>query len=114
MAFTTTKYESDNGLIYHIRLADNRASVAGTAPSGTVDAGATVKVSKSSREFGIRLRGVVLQRVIGTSPNTFKKSTFLPVLTATDLAGSAFDVDATITIGSVAWTVLRKKQEDGD
>jgi len=114
MAFTTTKYESDNGLIYAIRLQDARASLAGTAPTGTVDANSTVKVSKSTREFGIRPRGVRLQRVLGTAPNTFKKTTFLPVLTPTAFAEATFDVGATITISTVAWTVLRKQEEDGD
>lgn len=114
MSFTVTKYQSDNGLIYRIRLKADRVTVAGTAPTAVVDSNSTVKVSKSSREFGVKPRGVLLQRILGTAPDTFKKTTFLPVLTQTALDGATFNVGATITIGSVAWTILRHKTEDGD
>lgn len=112
MAFTTTKYESDDGVIHPIRLSSDRVASAGTAPTEPVSSNAYAKISKSNREFGIRPRGVRLVRTLGTAPNTFKKYSFLPVLTAETWDGAEFDPGATITINTVAWTVAARVPED--
>jgi hypothetical protein len=109
-----TKYEDDDLTVHRIVLSSAYSAVAGTAPTGAVTAKGTVKVTKSSREYGVRPRGVRLSRVIGTAPDQFKKYTFLPVLTVTGFAGSGFSPGSTITIGSTAWTVAKKIGEDAD
>lgn len=111
---TTTKYEDGDGNIRRIVLSADYAAQAGTAPTGAIDVAGTVKVTKSTRSYGIKPRGVRLSRVIGTAPNQFKKYTFLPVLTPTAFDGATYDVGATITIGSTAWTVAKKIGEDTD
>ena len=108
-----TKYEADNGQIHRIKIDDERFTHVGTPPSGTLDSKISVKLSKHRGGYGLKPRGVVLSRVLGTAPNTFKKFSFLPVLTVTAFATSAFDVGATITIGSTAWTVESKQDEQG-
>lgn len=110
----TTKYEDEDGGIHPIRLDTTRTGVAGTPPSGAVDSSISAKVSKSSRSYGLRPRGVRLSRILGTAPNQFKRYTFLPVLTPTALAGAGFATGSTITIDGTAWTVAKKVAEDMD
>lgn len=111
-AKTRTKYEADEGDIYAILLSPDYAAKAGTAPTGTVTSPIKAKVSKSTREYGIRPRGVTLARTIGTAPDTFVKNTFLPVLTPSAFASATYALDAKITIGSTEWTVVSKRGED--
>lgn len=112
MAFTNTKYESDDGVIHPIRLNSDRVAAAGTAPTGAVTSNAYAKISKSNREFGIRPRGVRLVRTLGTAPLTFKRYTFLPVLTGEAWDGAEFDPGAALTINGVQWTVAARVSED--
>lgn len=111
-ARTNTKYESDEGTIHPISLTANFATAAGTPPAGAVNSSIKAKVTKSNREAGLRPRGVRLFRTLGTAPDTFKRYAFLPVLTAAGLASATFAPGATITIGTVAWTVSTRVQED--
>lgn len=112
MAFTTTKYESDDGIIHPIRIATDRVAAAGTAPTGAVSSNAYAKISKTNREFGIRPRGVRLVRTLGTAPLTFKRYSFVPVLTAEAFDTDAFDPGAQVTVDGVAWTVAGRVPED--
>lgn len=107
-----TKYESDDSEVYAIVLSPDFAAKAGTAPTGTVTSPIKAKVTKSSRAYGIRPRGVTLSRTLGTAPDTFTKTTFLPVLTPSAFASATFALGASITIGSTAWTVVSKRGED--
>ncbi len=112
VARTRTKYESDEGGIYALLLSPDYAAKAGTAPGGTVTSPIKAKVTKSSREYGIRPRGVTLSRVLGTAPETFTKSAFLPVLTPAAFSSATFALDAKITIGGIEWTIVGKRGED--
>lgn len=112
MAKTLTKYQSDTDDVHPILLDTLTAAAAGTAPAGDVNNNIRAKVSKTNRAYGLRPRGVRLSRVVGTAPNTFKRYKFLPVLTAAAFATPAFNIGATITINTVAWTVTEKKPED--
>lgn len=112
MAFTVTKYEADNEEIHPIRLNSARVAAAGTPPTGAQTSDAYVKISKSNRQFGIRPRGLRLTRTVGTAPDTFKKYTFLPILTQAAFAANTSSVGATVTIGTVSWTVAAKLGED--
>jgi len=107
-----TRYEANSGDIHQIYMSAPRISAAGAAPAGSVSNDIIVKVSKKNREYGLRPRGVILTRTVGTAPNAFNKRTFLPVLTPTAYASSAFAPEAVVTINTVAWTVLRRQDED--
>lgn len=111
-ARTRTKYEADDSAIHAISMTPDFAARAGAAPTGAVNSPIRVKISKSNRAYGIRPRGVTLARTIGTAPDTFTKTTFLPVLTPTAFASATFALDAKITIGSTEWTVVSKRGED--
>lgn len=111
-ARTRTKYQSDDDEVYALSLTPDFAAKAGTAPTGAVTSPIKVKVSKGNREYGLRPRGVTLARTIGTAPDTFTKTTFLPVLTATAFASATFALDAEITIGTTVWKVVGKRGED--
>ena len=108
---TTVKYESDTGIIHKMKVDSTRTGVIGTAPTGAIDSNISVKQSLGRSGYGIKPRGVMLSRTLGTAPDTFKKTTFLPVVTVTALGTSAFDIGATITINSIAWKVESKQGE---
>lgn len=107
-----TKYEADNGGIYTILLSPDYAAQAGTPPTGVVTSALKVKVSKGNKEFGLRPRGVKLARTVGTAPDTFKKYSFLPVLTPAEFITSAYALGTEITIGGVVWIVVGIQPED--
>lgn len=106
------KYEADDATVHQILLTPDYAAVAGTEPAGAITSPIKAKVTKSNREFGLRPRGVGLVRTVGTAPDTFVKRAFLPVLTATGFVAPAFAIGATITIGTVNWTIASKHNED--
>lgn len=111
MSFNSYKYESDLGIVLLVRMTPERFAAAGDEP--TADAiEAYVKTSKGSREFGVKPRGVKIYREVGTAPNTFKKYSFLPVLTATSYGSDDYAKDATLVIDGVTWTVVSRKDED--
>lgn len=107
-----TKYEDDDGTVYAMRLSPDFSARAGTPPAGAVTSNIKVKVSKSSREFGLRPRGVTLARTLGTAPDTFTKTTFLPALTPSAFNSAAFALNASVTIGSTVWEIVSKRAED--
>jgi hypothetical protein len=108
-SFTRTKYESNNGDVHGIRIASDRVTAAGAAPSGDVNDVGTVQISKGKRQFGLRPRGVVLVRTLGTAPNQFKKYSFLPCLTTARY--NALTEGTEVEIGGVDWKVLRQVPE---
>lgn len=85
MPTARTKYQSDAGSIYYIRLDTAKSGITGnTAPSGAVtDANVEVQVSYAGRrrKIGIHPRGVFFSRVgAGADLNkTFR--VFIPALT---------------------------------
>jgi len=106
------KYQSDEDTIHTIRLSTARLAAAGTAPTAAVNSEINVKVSKSNREFGIRPRGVTLQKPVNPSATDKISYAFLPVLTPTAFDSDAFKKDATVTIGTVQWKIIARKPED--
>ena len=112
MAFTNTRYEADNGDIHPIRIDSTRVAAAGAAPTGAITSSVKVKISKTGREYGIRPRGLRLTRTLGTAPDTFKRSTFLPILSEAVFNAQATGDDQTKEIGGVTWTVAGKVPED--
>lgn len=112
VAKVTSKYEADGGAIHGIILEPDRLAAAGAPPTGGVTSNIKVKISKGNKEFGIRPRGVRLARLVGTAPDTFRKYSFLPVLTATAFNGTGFALGSTVTISTVDWEVVAKISED--
>lgn len=111
-AFTNTKYESEEGDIHSLRLTPAYAAVAGTEPQGNVTNKIPAKVTKGNREFGLRPRGVRLFRTLGTGEDTFKRYAFLPLRSEADDDLPAYQEGATVTIGTVVWTVGAFVAED--
>lgn len=109
----TSKYESDNGNVYKIRIgADIAAIAANTAPAGAVTDGVgSVKVSKAVLEFGVEPRHLLVYRTVGTPPDTARKYKVVPILDPGQFGNAAFAIDAALTIGSTAWTILDKNTE---
>jgi len=112
--YTTTLYESNGGLQYSIRLLAARAAEAGTPPAAGVRARGSVRVGKTNREFGIRPRGVLMSRIVGTGNDASKKYSFLPVLTQADWEDADFQPGIDKTIGAVTWTIVKSLEEDAD
>lgn len=112
VAFVDTKYESDSGDIYPIRLSPKIAAVAGTAPSGETNRDISVKVSRSVREYGGKPRRVRAARTIGTAPDTARKYITIPVLRATDFVSATFANRATITVDGEDYTIVSQTEED--
>lgn len=108
----TVKYEGNDGTVYNLSLTTDFAIAAGTEPAGGVSSDIKPKISKSNREHGIRPRGVRLVRTVGTAPDTFKKYAFLPVLTAVEWASGAFAPGAAVNVGTIAYTVSSRLDED--
>jgi len=111
MAFRRTRYLSDSGDIHPARLSAEFAAEAGAPPSGAPTTSASARSIKSSRQYGLRMRGWRLFRIIGAPPNTFVRYAFLPKLTPT-----AYDAApaASIEIGGNTWSFLRRIPEDAD
>lgn len=109
---SVVKYESDGGDIHSMKLTSDYAAAAGDEPTDGVSSDIKPKISKTNREHGLRPRGVRLVRTIGTAPDTFKKYTFLPVLTAAQWVSGAFAPGSAINIGSTAYTVIARIAED--
>jgi hypothetical protein len=107
-----TKYQGDDNTIYAMRLSPTFAEKAGTVPTGAVTSPIKAKVTKSTKEFGLRPRGVTLARTVGTAPDTFVKTTFLPCLTLSVFNGNTFALAAKITIDGVEWEVVSRRPED--
>jgi len=89
MAIVTSKYQSNAGGIYRIRLDAAKAGITGNAaPAGGItDPNVEVEVAEagSRRKFGIHPRGVRYRRV-GTGADLNKVSTvFIPALTEASL-----------------------------
>lgn len=105
-------YTDDKAVTHPIRLDAATATAGSFTATGTATSDVQAKVSKSDREFGLRPRGVRLSRNLGseTVPNLRYK--FLPVATLEAYNGTTFDREATVTIGSVAWTVVSRSPED--
>lgn len=107
-----TKYETNAGAIHPILLKPDTASAAGAPPAGAVTQNIKAKVTKSTRAYGLRPRGLTLSRTLGTAPDTFTKTTFLPVLTEARFNEAAAAIGATVTVGTTAWVVVGKRAED--
>lgn len=85
MATIRTKYQSDSGAIYKIRIDSAKAGITGnTAPAGAItDPNVEVQVSQAGqrRKFGIAPRGVYFQRTGSGADLNKVFRVFVPALT---------------------------------
>ena len=109
----TSKYESDNGNVYKIRIGADIAAITANAPPGAAvtDGVGSVKVSKAVLEFGVEPRHAILYRVVGTGGDTARKYKVFPILTAAAFTNAAFAINATLAVGGTDWIVLDKNLE---
>lgn len=103
-------YTSDKGEVYKVKLAVVSAALqdpASPTQARTVDE--SVAVGANRRTIGLHARGLRLGRSVGTAPNTFTRTTFLPICSPTQWNGTA--LGSAVTVGGVAYTVLAKVPE---
>lgn len=107
MGFLRSKYKSDAGGVYNIRVSTNTLTVTGNAPPTEAVTDRHVEVSVgnhgSKRKAGINARGLVLERFTGTGEGRKRYTTFLPILDPT--AFTTFAVGEEVPLGAVNWTV---------
>lgn len=108
--FVDKKYESDLlGIVIQVRMGDGEAAVYAGEPTAAKDASLHAFNGGSKRKFGVHARGFKLVRTTGTAPNLIKHYTFIPCGSVTAYASQA--LDATVTIGGLAYTVEEKIPE---
>jgi len=112
MAFTRTKYESDQGTVHAIRLSAKKVLIAGTPPAAAVDSPIKVKVSKSNREFGIRPRGITIAKEVGTAPDLFQKYAFIPILTEAAFGATSNQLNQAVSYDGDNWQIISRAAED--
>lgn len=106
-----TKYQSDSGTIHSMRLSQAKLSVAGTPPTGDINSPLRATVSRKSRSYGLRPRGIVISRVVtsGTISKTF--TAFLPQLTPTAFNDEDAQLGAEVAYKGNNWIVTAKVAE---
>lgn len=111
-AKSLTKYESNSARIHPLLLSLASFQATSIPPTGAVNDFLRPKISKSRREYGLKPRGVILSRTLGTAPDTFKKYYFLPILTQAAYNGTTYADGATVNIATVPWTVVGRVNEE--
>ena len=101
----TTKYSDNTGIIYPMRLSTARKAAAGTEPSGAITGFFEVKVSRSSKGFGLKPRGVKLSRPVAPAATDKIYYSFLPLRSETNASDPKYAKGATVAIGGVNWLV---------
>lgn len=112
MALVTQRYTCDNAIVVGLRLSTEKAALSGTETASPIDNKIKPKISKSNQEYGLRPRYVVIARVVGTAPDTFRKYAQLPVLSVSDFATPTFAIGASITYKGLTWEVIAQCPED--
>lgn len=112
MALVTQRYTCDGGIVVGLRLSTEKAALSGTETTSPIDNKIKPKISKANNEFGLRPRYVIIARVVGTAPDTFRKYARLPVLQASDFALPTFAIGASITYKGFTWEITAQCPED--
>jgi hypothetical protein len=112
-ALVRTKYESESGAIHSISLNPATNLIVGAAPAGAVTSPIKAKISKGTKEYGLRPRGVTIAKTFGVAPDTFTRTAFIPVLSKTVFATAAYQLNAVLTYkGTADWIIVGRAQED--
>lgn len=105
--FLNTLYEADDGGVHPIRIRPE--TLAGTIdqPPTTATRSERVSVSESRRKYGIHARGWICSRTIAAGANdNLIRYRFIPCLVANDWKDPARQVNDTLTINSITWTIV--------
>lgn len=115
------KYQTDNGSIFYTIQEDDTgiAAIAGAPPTGEATEEMTVRISKNTRQVGIRPRYALLARKVGTDgegANGLVQYGFhyRKVAILTDTQADTLEPETTYTIAGVAYTLKRVVKEDID
>ena len=112
------KYQTNNDSIFNVILDDNSGidALIGTIPTGSYTENMTIKVSKNTKQVGIRPRMVLLTRTIGENAQeqnclvqTGERYKRVPIPTKT--RWDAIADKATFVIGGTTYTVQKKINE---
>lgn len=113
MGYQRGFYKSDAGSVYHIRVSDATAAsdIGKFAAGPTTDGKVEVKVGGhgSKRKYGIFARGFVLKRRVGTAPDQFYRTSFIPCPDPANFTDAK--IGTNITLNGNIWTVYDKVQE---
>lgn len=108
-----SKYGSDAGGVYSIRLSSDALTVAANTPPAGAYTDARVKVSVSGhgrkRLSGIKARGLVLGLPISAGSSTDTSKTFLAIRTKT--AWDGINIGDSVTYQTGTWIVRDKISE---
>lgn len=114
-AFTISKYESDSGTIYPIRVQPETLTAnlgsANAAPAGTVDGTVLARARKNRRGYGVGARTVRV-RFTGAAPDDYapNQTLSIPVLTP-DVFNAIIPNSTTGTYLGAAILVIGKSPE---
>jgi len=112
--FKAVSYTTDAGTVGRIRLSQDAQTFTGqgTLVAAVTDSNLFAFASNpgSKRKKQLNARGLRLVRSVGTAPNVFNRSTFVPITTKAAL--DVFVVNAAVpAYGGFAWTIGSKIQE---
>lgn len=103
-------YEAADGTSsFKIRLDTDQAALSGAVIAGTTTQGFHVKVSKTSRSFGLNPRHIVIKRTEGVAPDD--RTFFSRLAICTEAAYDAIADGAVVLINGINWIVDRKVAE---
>lgn len=112
--FKYRSYTTDTGLVVRIRMSEQVANFTGQgATTQTIEDDhiyAFASNPGSRRKKQLNARGVMLGRDVGTSPNIFRRKTFVPITTEGALAALSVGT-AVAAYGGQAWTIDQKISE---
>lgn len=108
--FGTFTYTSDKEVGYKIRMSVATAALQDPAsPSQPATVDESVQVGSNRRSLGLHARGLRLSRLVGTAPNTFSRTTFMPICTLAQY--TTIQIGTELTVNGVAYRVSKKVPE---
>jgi hypothetical protein len=108
--FGTFTYTSDKSIKYKIRMSVATAGLQDPAsPTDAQTVDESVQVGSNRRSLGLHARGLRLSRPVGTAPNIFARTTFMPICTQAQYA--TIQIGTTFTVNGVEYKVSKKVPE---
>lgn len=114
--FEISKYESDEGDIFSIRvqpetLAATLGGGANAAPAGAVDGTGSVRVGGGNRQIGIKARSVTIRWDEGEAPTGYDERTLLRIPVLTQARYNAAALGSAVTYLGAGATIVGKNPE---
>jgi hypothetical protein len=103
-------YTSDKEVGYKIRMSKATAALQDPAdPTQPTTVDESVQVGSNRRSLGLHARGLRLSRTVGTAPNEFNRTTFMPICTLAQY--TTVQIGTELTVNGVAYRVTKKVPE---